>query len=81
MFKIEKNDIGGNVVCTWKRRGVYRGLVVRPEGKRPFVTPRSRWEDDIKMDLNCDGKARIGMNQDRDKWQTAVNAVMNFPFP
>jgi hypothetical protein len=32
-------------------RGVYRVLVGRPEGKRPLGRPRSRWEDNIKMDL------------------------------
>jgi hypothetical protein len=32
-------------------RGVYRVLVGRPEGKRPVGRPRSRWEDNIKMDL------------------------------
>ena len=36
----------------------------KPERKRLFVTPRRRWEGNIKMDRNCDGKARIGMNQD-----------------
>ena len=34
-----------------ERRGVYRVLVVKPEGKRPFERPRHRWEDNIKMDL------------------------------
>jgi hypothetical protein len=32
-------------------RGVYRGLVRKPEGKRPLGILRSRWEDNIKMDL------------------------------
>jgi hypothetical protein len=32
-------------------RGVYRVLVGKPEGKRPLGRPRSRWEDNIKMDL------------------------------
>ena len=32
-------------------RGVYRGLVGKPEGKRPLGRPRRRWEDNIKMDL------------------------------
>jgi len=32
-------------------RGVYRVLVGKPEGKRPPGRPRSRWEDNIKMDL------------------------------
>ena len=26
-------------------------FVGKPEGKRPFLKPRRRWEDDIKMDL------------------------------
>jgi hypothetical protein len=34
-----------------ERRGVYRILVGKPEGKRPLGRPRHRWEDNIKMDL------------------------------
>ncbi len=41
----------GHVACMGKRRGVYRILVGRPEGRRPLVRPRHRWWDDIKMDL------------------------------
>jgi hypothetical protein len=33
------------------RRGVYRVMVGKPEGKRPFGRPRLRWEDNIKIDL------------------------------
>jgi len=33
------------------RRNVYRVLVGKPEGKRSLGRPRSRWEDNIKMDL------------------------------
>jgi hypothetical protein len=32
-------------------RSVYRVLVGKPEGKRPLVKPRRRWEDGIKMGL------------------------------
>jgi hypothetical protein len=32
-------------------RGVYRVLVRKPEGKRPLGRLRSRWEDNIRMDL------------------------------
>jgi len=39
----------GNVACMGERRGVYRVLVGRPEGKRPLGRPRFRWEDKIKM--------------------------------
>jgi len=34
-----------------ERKGLYRVLVRKPEGKRLFGRPRLRWEDNIKMDL------------------------------
>jgi hypothetical protein len=34
-----------------ERRGVYRVLVGKTEGKRPLGRPKRRWEDNIKMDL------------------------------
>jgi hypothetical protein len=34
-----------------ERRSVYRVLVGKTEGKRPLGRPRSRWEDNIKIDL------------------------------
>jgi hypothetical protein len=33
------------------RRGVYRVLVGKPEGKRPLGRPRRRWEDNINIIL------------------------------
>jgi hypothetical protein len=33
------------------RRGAYRALMGKPEGRRPLGRPRRRWEDNIKMDL------------------------------
>ena len=34
-----------------ERRGIYRVLVGKPEGKRPLGRSRRRWEDNIKMEL------------------------------
>jgi hypothetical protein len=34
-----------------ERRGIYRVLVGKPEGRRPLGRPRRRWEDNIKMKL------------------------------
>jgi hypothetical protein len=34
-----------------ERRGAYRVLMGKPEGRRPLERPRRRWEDKIKMDL------------------------------
>jgi len=53
-----------------KRRGVYRVLVGKPEGKRPLWRTRLRWEDNIEMDLQeveCGGTDSIGLAQDRDR--------------
>jgi hypothetical protein len=45
------NEMGGDVTCVGERRGAYRILVGRPEGRRPLVRCRCRWEDNIKMEL------------------------------
>jgi hypothetical protein len=34
-----------------ERRGAYRALMGKPEGRRPLGRPRRRWEDNIKMDM------------------------------
>jgi len=65
-----------------KRRGVYKVLVGKPEGKRPLGRPRRRWEDNIKMDLQdvgCGGVDWIDLAQDRDRWRVPENAGMNLP--
>jgi hypothetical protein len=41
----------GHVSRMGERRGAYRVLVGKPEGKRPLERPRGKWEDNIKMDL------------------------------
>jgi hypothetical protein len=41
----------GHVARKGKGRGVYRGLVEKPERKIPLGRPRCRWEDNIKMEL------------------------------
>ena len=41
----------GRVARMGERRGVYKVLVGKPDGKRPLGRPGCRWKDNIKMDL------------------------------
>jgi hypothetical protein len=41
----------GHMARKEEGRGIYRVLVERPEGKRPLGRPRSRWENNINLDL------------------------------
>jgi hypothetical protein len=66
------------------KRRAYRVLVGRREGKRPLGRHRLKWEDNIKMDLQdvgWRGMNWIGLAQDRDKWRSLVNEVMNLRAP
>ena len=41
-----------------ERRGVFRVLLGKHEGKRPLGKPRYKWEDNIKIDIQevvCEG--------------------------
>ena len=51
VIKSRRMRWAGHVARMGERRGVYRVLVVKPEGKRPLGRPIRRWEDNIKMDL------------------------------
>ena len=51
MIKLRKMRWTVHVASMGDRRGIYRVLVGKPEGKRPFGRPRFRWEDKINMDL------------------------------
>ena len=76
--------MGGACSAYEERRGVYRVLVGKPEGKRPLETPRHRWEDNIKMDLEevgCGSMDWIELALDRDRWRALVTAVMKLLVP
>jgi hypothetical protein len=67
-----------------EERGVHRVLVGKPEGKRPLGRPRSRWDNNIKMDVQEVGEGRgdwMELAQDRDGWRALVNTVKNFRVP
>jgi hypothetical protein len=61
-----------------KKRNAYRILEGKPEGRRPLGRPRSRWVDNIKIDLReivWDGMDWVDLAQDRDQWRALVNTV------
>jgi hypothetical protein len=47
----EKNEMVGHVARREETRGAYRGLVSKPEGKRPLGRPMHSLKDNIKIDL------------------------------
>ena len=81
---MERMRWAGHVARIGDRRGVYRVLMGKPEGKRPLGRPWLRWEDNIKMHLQevgCGGMDWIALAKGRDKWWGLVNAVMKFRVP
>jgi hypothetical protein len=74
----------GHVTRMGEKKGAYRVLVGKPEGKSRLERPRRRWVDNIRTDLQelgCGYMDRIGLAQDRDSWRTLVSAVMNLRVP
>jgi len=51
VIKLRRIRWVGHVVRMGERKGIYRVLVGKPEGKRPLGRHRHRWEDNIKMEL------------------------------
>ena len=65
-------------------RNALKILTGKPTGKRPLGRPRSRWEHNIRIDLE-----KIGINagnwiysaQDRNYWRALMNAALNLRVP
>jgi hypothetical protein len=60
----------GHVVRMGAVRNDYKMLVGKPEGKRPLVRPRRRWEGNISMGLREIGRKRFDwmhLAQNRDQ--------------
>ena len=75
----------GGVCSTYgKRKGTYRNLVGKPEGRRPLGRPRRGWDDNITMylqEVECRVIDLIDLTQNWDRWRALLNAVMNFRSP
>ena len=53
--QIKRNEMGEFVACMRERRGAYRVLVKRHDGKKTLGIVRRGWEDSIKMYLQAVG--------------------------
>jgi hypothetical protein len=63
-----------------ERRGVYRILLGKPEGKKPLGRRRHRWEDNNIVDLQevgCAVEDWIDLAQDRDRYRALVSGIVN----
>jgi hypothetical protein len=79
----DKNEMGGACSSDGKGETCTVCWVGKPEGKKPLVRPRCRWEDNITMGLQevgYGGMDCVGLAQYRDRWRALVNAVMIFGF-
>jgi hypothetical protein len=74
----------GHVARTGEWGHAYRILVGRPAWKRPFVRPRCRWDDNIKIDIKeiiINDANWIRLAQNMVRWRAFVSTGMNIRFP
>jgi hypothetical protein len=84
IIKSRKMKWAGHVARIGEKRNVYRLLVGKAERTRPLGRLRCRWIDNIKIDLLEIGLSVvdwIGLAQDRYRWRSLVNTVMNLRLP
>jgi hypothetical protein len=78
VFKSRRIGWAAHVARLGERRVACGVSVGKPEGRNPFVKPRRRWEDSIKVNLKGDrlDVDWIDLAQDRDVWRALVSVVM-----
>ena len=65
-------------------RSDFKILTGIPTGKRPLGSPRGRWENNIKIDLQeiaINAVNWVDSTQDRDYWRALVNAELDLRVP
>ena len=84
MIKSRRMKRAGYVARIGERRGVYRVLVGKPEGRRPLGRPRHRWNVNIEMvhqEVEEGAIDWIDPVENKDTWQDFVNTVMKLLVP
>jgi hypothetical protein len=62
VIKSRRMRWAGHVALKDERRGIYRILVGKPEGKRTLGRPRCRSEDNMQMDIQEVGCGVYGLD-------------------
>ena len=76
------NEMGGLYRMYGERRAAHRVLVGKSEKRRPLETPKHRWEDIIKIDLQGVGWGHgLDLAQNRDGCRAFMKALMNLRVP
>jgi hypothetical protein len=84
VIKLRRMRWAGHVASMGRGEAYSGFLVGKLDGKRPHGRFRHRLENNFKVDLQevgCGGMDWIELAQDRDRWRTLVNTVMNFRVP
>jgi hypothetical protein len=83
-----KLDLVGVQEVRWDKGGTELAgdytFFCKPERRRPLGRTRSRWEDNIKVDLReimFGDVDWIHLAQNRDRWRALVNTVMGLWVP
>ena len=82
-MKLRRIRWAGHIARMGERKGPYRILVGTPERKWSLGSPRRRWKDNIRMDLQEVGwgNGLIYLSQNRDLQRALVKAVMTILVP
>ena len=74
----------GHVAKMEESRIAFKILTGTPTEKRPLGRPRSRWEDNIRMDLKeivINTRNWVVLAQNMDYWRGLRNAALNLRVP
>ena len=82
--RFKSNVVERNVVRMEESRSPFKILIGKPTGKTPLGRPRSRWEDNIRMDfkeIGIDTSSWVDSAQDMDYCRALVNAALDLRVP
>jgi hypothetical protein len=74
----------GHAARMGEKRNTYRLLVGKTEGNKPLGKPKRRFVHNIRIELGEVGWVDvdwIGLAEDRNRWRTLLNSVLNFRIP